>query len=54
MALTDVAIREAKAKDKPYKLGDADGLFLPSKLPLPVLYPPVLYLFVASGHLFRD
>jgi hypothetical protein len=28
MALTDVAIRGAKAKDKPYKLGDADGLFL--------------------------
>jgi integrase len=28
MALTDVAIRGAKAKGKPYKLGDADGLFL--------------------------
>jgi len=28
MALTDVAIRNAKAKDKPYKLGDALGLFL--------------------------
>jgi len=28
MALTDVAIRNAKPKDKPYKLGDAGGLFL--------------------------
>ncbi|HVR91463.1 MAG TPA: integrase arm-type DNA-binding domain-containing protein [Novosphingobium sp.] len=28
MALTDVAIRAAKAKAKPYKLGDALGLFL--------------------------
>lgn len=28
MALTDVAIRNAKPKAKPYKLGDAGGLFL--------------------------
>lgn len=28
MALTDTAIRNAKAKDKPYKLGDSLGLFL--------------------------
>lgn len=28
MALTDVAIRNAKPKDKPYKMGDALGLFL--------------------------
>lgn len=28
MALTDTAIRNAKAKDKPYKLGDSGGLFL--------------------------
>lgn len=28
MALTDIAIRNAKAKDKPYKLGDSLGLFL--------------------------
>ncbi|WJS98369.1 tyrosine-type recombinase/integrase [Novosphingobium humi] len=28
MALTEVAIRNAKPKDKPYKLGDAGGLFL--------------------------
>jgi len=28
MALTDVAIRNAKPKDKPYKLGDTLGLFL--------------------------
>ena len=28
MALTDIAIRNAKPKDKPYKLGDAGGLFL--------------------------
>ncbi|GGB87786.1 integrase [Novosphingobium endophyticum] len=28
MALTDTAIRNAKAKDKPYKLGDAGGLFI--------------------------
>lgn len=28
MALTDFAIRAAKAKDKPYKLGDTLGLFL--------------------------
>jgi len=28
MALTDTAIRNAKAKDKPYKLGDTGGLFL--------------------------
>jgi len=28
MALTDTAIRNAKAKEKPYKLGDAGGLFL--------------------------
>ncbi len=28
MALTDTAIRNAKPKDKPYKLGDAGGLFL--------------------------
>jgi len=28
MALTDVAIRNAKARSKPYKLGDALGLFL--------------------------
>lgn len=28
MALTDTAIRAAKAKEKPYKLGDALGLFL--------------------------
>ncbi|HKR16614.1 tyrosine-type recombinase/integrase [Rhizorhapis sp.] len=28
MALTDTAIKAAKAKDKPYKLGDSGGLFL--------------------------
>lgn len=28
MALTDVAVRSAKAREKPYKLGDALGLFL--------------------------
>ena len=28
MALTDTAIRNAKPKEKPYKLGDAGGLFL--------------------------
>ena len=28
MTLTDTAVRNAKAKDKPYKLGDAGGLFL--------------------------
>ena len=28
MALTDTAIKAAKAKEKPYKLGDAGGLFL--------------------------
>jgi len=28
MALTDIAIRNAKPKDKPYKLGDTLGLFL--------------------------
>lgn len=28
MALTDVAIKNAKAREKPYKLGDAGGLFL--------------------------
>ena len=28
MALTDIVIRNAKPKDKPYKLGDALGLFL--------------------------
>lgn len=28
MALTDTSIRNAKAKDKPYKLGDSGGLFL--------------------------
>lgn len=28
MALTDTAIRNAKPKDKPFKLGDAGGLFL--------------------------
>lgn len=28
MALTDVAIRQAKPREKPYKLGDAGGLFL--------------------------
>lgn len=28
MALTDTAIRNAKAKEKPYKLGDSGGLFL--------------------------
>jgi integrase len=28
MALTDIAIRNAKAREKPYKLGDAAGLFL--------------------------
>ena len=28
MALTDVAIRNAKPAEKPYKLGDALGLFL--------------------------
>lgn len=28
MALTDVAIRAAKPKEKPYKLGDTQGLFL--------------------------
>ncbi len=28
MALSDAAIRNAKPKDKPYKLGDAGGLFL--------------------------
>lgn len=28
MALTDTAIRSAKPKDKPYKLGDSGGLFL--------------------------
>ncbi|HEX5537044.1 MAG TPA: integrase arm-type DNA-binding domain-containing protein [Sphingobium sp.] len=28
MALTDVAVRNAKPREKPYKLGDAGGLFL--------------------------
>ncbi|SER75437.1 protein of unknown function [Sphingobium sp. YR768] len=28
MALTDTAIKNAKPKDKPYKMGDAGGLFL--------------------------
>ena len=28
MALTDVAIKSAKPRGKPYKMGDADGLFL--------------------------
>jgi integrase len=28
MALTDIAIRKAQPKDKPYKLGDSGGLFL--------------------------
>lgn len=28
MALTDVAIRNAKPREKPYKMGDALGLFL--------------------------
>jgi integrase len=28
MALTDTAVRNAKPKDKPYKLGDAQGLYL--------------------------
>lgn len=28
MALTDVAIKNAKAREKPYKMGDAGGLFL--------------------------
>jgi hypothetical protein len=28
MALTDTAIRTAKPKDKPYKVGDSQGLYL--------------------------
>jgi hypothetical protein len=28
MALTNAAAKNAKAKDKPYKLADADGMFL--------------------------
>ena len=28
MALTDTAVRNAKPKDKPYKLADAQGLYL--------------------------
>lgn len=28
MALTDIAIRNAKAKEKPYKLTDGDGMLL--------------------------
>jgi hypothetical protein len=28
MALSDIAIRNVKPRDKPYKLGDAGGLFL--------------------------
>jgi len=28
MALSDIAIRNAKPKDKPYKMGDTGGLFL--------------------------
>jgi len=28
MALTDVKIRNAKPKAKPYKLADGDGMFL--------------------------
>lgn len=28
MALTDIAVRNAKAKDKPYKLNDSSGLYL--------------------------
>ncbi len=28
MALTDVAIKNAKPRAKPYKIGDAGGLFL--------------------------
>jgi hypothetical protein len=27
MALTDTAIRNAKPKDRPYKVGDARGMF---------------------------
>jgi len=29
MALTDTAARAAKPKDKPYKLADEKGLYLP-------------------------
>lgn len=28
MPLTDTAIRSAKPKDKPYKIGDSQGLYL--------------------------
>ncbi len=28
MALTDVAVRSATPREKPYKLGDAGGMFL--------------------------
>lgn len=28
MALTDLQVKAAKAKDKPYKLGDSGGLYL--------------------------
>jgi hypothetical protein len=28
MALTDTAIRNAKPKDKPYKMADSQGLYL--------------------------
>ncbi|NOW44537.1 integrase [Novosphingobium sp. SG751A] len=39
MALTEVSVRNAKPKDKPYKLGDAGGLFL--------------YVTPAGGRLWR-
>ena len=28
MALTDIAIKKAKGRDKPYKLSDAGGMYL--------------------------
>jgi hypothetical protein len=28
MALTDITIRNAKPKEKPYKLADSEGMFL--------------------------
>lgn len=43
MSLTDTAIRNAKPKEKPYKLSDERGLYLLGRIPLrgciPMLAP---------------
>ncbi len=52
MALTAIAIKSAKGRDKPYKLTDGDGLYL-AVMPNGSRYWRMNYRFLARHPLLR-